>query len=245
MPIQWFTYKPDIGIYTPYIPPPKPAHEQEALATYLDLFINIAAVEYKTGLILQIDTRSLVNNYRRYVCGLFWRLFIDKRCQVWEIPRHYSRKFKKLVNLQALLMGQVWRIIRLMPQSVKPPTYVFLAILIEGELLFPDCVATEPQEKITATKLIRKQQGINKELQTLGNPFNRDISPETWAFVENCRYAATRNHDSQKDYTQLVEARMKTVTAIRESLPKVRDQFGNAKVNRGRKSIPSSRSRSG
>jgi hypothetical protein len=242
--LRWLAAKSDIWIYNPnIISLPISVHEDEILALCLKNFIHPAMEESDPDWKINVEQPLL--NYRKYICGQFIRGFIDKQYQEWRMPPHWAKSIKELINSHGLLMGKIWRTIRLLPELTNPRPIVLHKINLEGGLIFFDCIAEVEEQEITATKFIRRQQGINRELQALRNPFDQCRTPETWAFVDKCRRIAEKNPDFQKDYTKLIEARMKLVTAIRKNPSKVFDKSGKSKENRGRKSISSSRTSPG
>lgn len=241
LPIQ-----PNIWIPSPYLISPHPvlASENELLA---ECIRNLAfPSDYDTNPYWQTPIGHNFALTRQFVCGEFIRKFVNKNFPLWKIPRYCRREIKQSFSFQAELMGQIWRTIKLLPLSRNPRPLVFHVINLERALIFFNFFHQEEEggEALTSTAIVKKQQGFNRELQSLENPFESDSSPETWSFVEECRRIANIDNDFRSDYMKLIHARMTLLKDIRKNSPKRIDQSGKFKENRGRKSISSSRSRS-
>lgn len=181
--------------------------------------------------------------YQNLVIGGFVREFIDKSFDAWLLPRHWKKGIKERVRLESQILGKSWKLICLWEPSYEARTLRTCALLVERELLLFHFLTTD--DLSTATKLTRQQQSINRQLQSLNNPFCQEKNKYTWEFVHHWQQLANRNSDSFKDWQNLVQARMGLTKLIQQSHPKIFDQEGNRKEKRGRKSIPSSRSLSG
>jgi hypothetical protein len=171
---------------------------------------------------------------RQLVLGQFVRKFLDKNFSFWKMPHTWSKNSKQIFNCQAEVLGQIWRLVKLLPASQKPRPLFFESIILDYALVLCDSFL-EGEEEVTATEWVKKQQSINRKLHTRNNPFDPKTEPETWRFIEQARKEAERNPSFSKDYAELVRARMAMITAARNSSPKKIDQTGKAKEKRGRK----------
>jgi hypothetical protein len=171
---------------------------------------------------------------RQLVFGQFVRKFLDKNFSFWKIPRHLSKDSKQIFNCQAEVMGQIWRLVKLLPANQKPRPLFFESIISDYVLVLCYYFFEEEQE-VTATEWVIKQQAINRKLHTRNNPFDPKTELETWRFIEQARKEAERSPSFCKDYAELIRARMAMITTLRNSCPKKIDQTGKAKEKRGRK----------
>jgi hypothetical protein len=171
---------------------------------------------------------------RQLVFGQFVRKFHDKNFSDWKMPRYWSKDSKQVFNCQAEVVGQIWRLVKLLPSSQKPRPLFFKSIILDYALVLCDSFSEEEQE-VTATEWVKKQQAINRKLHTQNNPFDPKTKPETWQFIEQAREEAERNPSFSKDYAKLIRARMAMITTLKNSHQKKIDQTGKAKEKRGRK----------
>jgi hypothetical protein len=236
------TNSTNVWIPSPYLICPHPvlSSEESLLA---ECIRNLAfPPDYETDPYWETPVGHDFALTRQIVCGQFYRDFIDKNFQHYKMPRHWRKEVKKHFSSQAELMGQIWRIVKLLPLSHNPRPLVFHEIILEQVLIFCHAWTEEEGSKSpTATEWLKSQQGLNRKLQALKNPFDPKVEPETWSFIEEARRTADRNNDFCSDYRKLIRARMSMVTVLRESHPKKITQSGKSKENRGRKSISSSR----
>ena len=181
---------------------------------------------------------------RSVVCGQFVRRNLDKNFKGYQTPRHWAKSLKQEINYRADLMSNLWRTIKLLPLTPTPRPIIFHEINLEGALIFFDFLPNEENQE-PVTTVMKKQQSINRSLQSLENPFDPSSVPEIWSFIENCNDLAARSDEFKSDYMKLIRIRMSLVRSLKESLPKRFDQSGQAREKRGRKSISSSRTRSG
>lgn len=183
--------------------------------------------------------------YKKKVVGQFIRKNLDKKFKDLEIARHWPKSVKEQINLDAALLSEIWRVVRLLPPPPVPRPIVFHYLVTESQLIFFQFSSNETEEQ-TVTNFVKYQQGINRSLESLDkNPFDAQSAPETWSFVDNCNRAAAQSDEFKTDYLELVRARMSFTRSLKESLPKRFDQSGQAREKRGRKSIPPSRKLSG
>jgi uncharacterized membrane-anchored protein YhcB (DUF1043 family) len=240
--IEWFPVGTNTWIYSPYIIlPPIFMHEDEILASCINYFVH--PPNYESDPYWKTSIGQTLLSYHQHVFGEFIRGFLNKNFQSWRMPRQWQKTIKSLVTRHASLMGQIWRVIKLLPHQANPRPLILHKINLEGGLIFFDCIAEVEQQKITATNMIKTQQNINRQLQTLKNPFDRTQTPVTWDFISSCQQLANQNHDFQRDYTRLVDARMALLTTIRENHSKVFDQSGKFKEKRGRKLVTAHRNK--
>lgn len=181
---------------------------------------------------------------RSVCCGQFVRRNLDKNFKGYQMPRHWSKALKQQINYRADLMSSLWRTIKLLPPPPIPRPIIFHGINLEGALIFFDFLPNEENQEPVTTAM-KKQQSVNRSLQSLKNPFSETSTPETWSFTENCNRLAEQSEEFNSDYMKLVRARMSLVRSLKEDHPKRIDQSGSAREKRGRKSISSYRTRSG
>lgn len=215
------------------------ASENELLAACINHFVNFT---YPPELGGETVLEHCFAVTRQIVCGQFIRQVLDRDFRDWRMPRHWGRSVKDQLNAHAALMVQIWRSIKLLSLPPNPRPLVFQAINLERALIFFDFIHREEDDTAPATTIIRNQQGVNRDLQSLTNPFEPSSSPQTWSFIEECRQAADRSDDFRSDYMRLIQARMTLLSEIRKNHPKLLDQFGKTGEKRGRKSISLSRS---
>jgi uncharacterized membrane-anchored protein YhcB (DUF1043 family) len=154
------------------------------------------------------------------------------------MPHYWRKEVKHHFNCQAKVIGQIWRLIKLLPLGKVPRPLIFQGIILEGALVFCHIYTEDEANKgLTATDWIKNQQAINQKIRDLENPFDLRIESMTWSFIEKARLEAGRNDDFRSDYKELVSARMSMITELRKSKPKKLDQSGQAREKRGRKSI--------
>ncbi len=200
--------------------------------------------DYETNPYWRSKRGHLFSVLRSLVCGQFVRRNLDKNFKGCKMARGWAKSLKQEIDYRADLMSKLWRTIKLLPLTPTPRPIIFHEINLEGALIFFDFfLDEEPQAPVTA--VIKSQQNINRSLQSLKNPFDSNLTPATWSYVENCNQLAEQNEEFRVDYMEFVRARMRLTRSIKEHHPKRFDQSGVARENRGRKSIPSSRNRSG
>jgi hypothetical protein len=232
----WLPIQPNIWIPSPYLISPYPvlASENKVLVECINDLVN--PPDYETDPYWKTPVGHCLAFLRQVVCGEFVRHVIDKDFKDWKMPRHWRKTVKEQFKAEAKLMRQIWCIIKLLPLSEKPRPHVFYAINLEGALIFFHFIFEgKGSEIVPATTLVKKQQGFNRDLQSLENPFDPKLKPFTWKFIEECRELAEKSKDFQSQYLQLVQARMQLVTLIQKSYPKKIYQSGKPKENRGRK----------
>lgn len=232
---EWLPTQLNIGLlrpYTPYSPQFNPEHI--LLAECINRIANLP--DHETDPYWETPVGHDFGLTLQFVCGQFVREFLDKNFSFWKIPRHWSKEVKQYFNCQAEVMGQIWRLVKLLPPSQKPQPLFFHSIILDYALVFCHAfVEEEGEPKVTATEWVKNQQAINRKLHTRKNPFDPKTEPETWRFIEQARKETVRNTSFAKDYAKLISARMAMITTIRESYPKKIDQTGKAKEKRGRK----------
>lgn len=179
--------------------------------------------------------------YQQCIIGQFVRKSLDKNFSHWKMPRHWDKGTKEIINLQGNLLGQTWRLIKLLPSDQEPRPLTLYAIALERKIFLFDCNLSKP----TATENIRENQSINRTLQSLSNPFCKEEVSATWKFIDRCHNFASRSDDFRPDYLKLVSLRMALTQKLRAGHVKIFDQKGNIKEKRGRKSISPSRTHSG
>lgn len=197
--------------------------------------------DFSTNPYWKSEIGSFSLNYQKRVVGQFARKFLDKNFPDWKMPKHWDKGTKEIINLQSDLLGQTWKLIRLLPYDKNLRPFTLYAIALERRIfLFDlDYISIEP----TATKTIRANQSINRALQSLTNPFCKESA--TWRFIDRCHEFASLSDDFRVDYLKLVSLRMTLVQKLKASGIRIMDQDGNINEKRGRKSIPPSRTRSG
>jgi hypothetical protein len=178
--------------------------------------------------------------YQRYTIGQFVRKSLDKNFPHWKMPKHWKKDTKEIINLEGNLLGQTWKLIKLLPSDQSPRPFTLYAIALEMKIFLFSCDPSKP----TATEIIRENQSINRTLQSLSNPFCKEDVSATWGFVDRCHKFASRSDNFREDYMKLVSLRMSLTQKLKAGHVKILDQKGNIKEKRGRKSITPSRSRS-
>lgn len=245
---SWPPIQPSVWIPSPYLISPHPvlASETKLLAECINNFANFTyPPDSETDPHEETVAEHNFAVTRQLVVGQFIRRALDKDFQYWKMPRHWSKTIKEQLNSHAELMVQIWRTVKLLPLSRNSRPLVFHAINLERALIFFDFIYEEEGgEALTSTNESKNQQRLNRDLQSFKNPFEPSSSPATWSFIEECRRLAERSDDFRSDYMKLIRARMTLLKDIRKNYPKIFDQSGKSKENRGRKSISSSRKRS-
>lgn len=179
--------------------------------------------------------------YQRYTIGQFVRKSLDKNFPHWKMPRHWDKGSKETINLEGNLLGQTWRLIKLLPFDQEPRPLTLYAVALERKIFLFDFNVSKP----TATENIRENQSTNRTLQSLSNPFCKEEVSATWKFIDQCHKFASRSDDFRTDYLKLVSLRMSLTQKLRAGHVKIFDQKGDIKEKRGRKSISCSRTSSG
>lgn len=179
--------------------------------------------------------------YQRYTVGQFVRKSLDKNFSHWKMPKHLDKGIKEIINLEGNLLGQTWKLIRLLSSDQNPRPITLYTIALEKKIFLFNLYPT----RSTATENVRENQSINRTLQSLSNPFCKEDVSATWGFIDRCHKFASRSDDFRTDYLKLVSLRMSLTQKLRASHLKMVDQKGNIKEKRGRKSISSSRTSSG
>lgn len=174
--------------------------------------------DYREAPYWETPVGSSVFATRLLVCGLFFKRSINKTIN-FQIPRHLGKDFKQRCNTQAELMSQIWHIAQLLPLSYSLRPLVFYEIIKEESLIFFQFGYEEKGgDAITVTEWIKIQQKINRNLQsTEKNPFEEELEPETWRFIEQAREKAQRSQDFSSYYQKLIHARMAVVSVLRQS----------------------------
>lgn len=240
---SWLPIPPNIvdSQPLPNLPHPVLASEEMLLAQCINHLVN--PPNHETDSYWETPVGHDFALTMQFVCGQFIREFLDKNFSLWKMPRHWRKEVKQHFSCQAEVMGQIWRLVKLLPLDQNPRSLVFHAIVLDYALVFCHAWIKEEQD-YTATAWLKKQQEINRKLQIGENPFDPKIEPETWRFIEQARREADRSNSFFKDYAKLIRARMAMIATFRKSRFKKFDQSGQAREMRGRKSISSSRSRS-
>lgn len=177
----------------------------------------------------------------------FARRYFDKRIDHFTMPRTWKTKVKKLYVLEATLLGETWKTIELLYSRslIIPGTHpaeTFRVIYNEAELM-PVSLYSRPNESATATSLSKEVQAQNGALRKMGSegcgiiPFDRQTSPATWAFVDQCRVMAGFNDDFKAQYDKMVAVRMSLTQHIRENSPRVTSKTNPGIERRGRKKV--------
>ncbi len=233
---EWLSTQVNTEVLSPYIPYKiclELTSENILLAECIDHIVN--PPDYETDPYWKTPVGHNFAVTRQLVFGQFVREFLDKNFSFWKMPRHWLKDVKQIFNCQAEVMGQIWRLVKLLPPSQKPRPLFFQSIILDYELVLCDQFLEEEQG-VTVTEWVKKQQAINRKLHTRENPFDPKREPETWQFIEQAREETARNGSFSKDYSKLVSSRMAMITTFRKSHPKLMDQTGKAKEKRGRKS---------
>lgn len=117
-------------IPTPYfIPPSDQINENELLAICLSELANPPDLNknpYWESFVGQIFLL-----YQRYTVGQFVRKSLDKNFPHWKMPKHWDKRTKEIINLEGNLLGQTWKLIRLLPSDQNPRPITLYTIALE------------------------------------------------------------------------------------------------------------------
>lgn len=190
-----------------------------------------------------LEHAILVN--RGLVAAEFLRLYVDKNISVNKLGRYESKELKELIQLQARLWNEVWKTIQQMYtlSLIKPVLHeslFFQSVIMEQWLTEPFLTDSNAwNESLTATKMFKQGQNLNRSLQTA---FNRDVNPcnqekpYTWSLLQASIGLAERSDEFRRQYLKMVAARMSLIEQLRHSRPEI--SSSNEKVKpekRGRK----------
>lgn len=186
-------------------------------------------------------TTPLGQNFLR-IRGLslshFIRQSVYKKFKGNQIPRQWRRHITGELKVQGDLTSQIWKVIRLLPLSPNPRPDILYRVIEERAIVFFNYLTPKIEP---VTPLIKQQRKINRELQSLQNPFNPEVEPETWSFIDSCVQLSNRDRDFESEYRNLIRLRMKLITSIAAANPVKVDSELNLVSKQGRKLIGVSR----
>jgi phage-related protein len=179
---------------------------------------------------------KFISNSRAIVCTQFIRKSIDKNFNGYEMPRHWSKTVKEEFRLHGDLISKVWRLVNITFKinHVYQPVILY-KMLVEGALICFNTLDENTENKLTATSIIQKQQAINRKLQKLENPFNKELQPITWGFVHVCSTISEASDTTRADYQTMIKARMSLIHLMQQNQARLPDRQLIIAEKRGRK----------
>ena len=183
------------------------------------------------------DFFKFIGTMRAIICTQFIRKSIDENFTGYEIPHHWKKAVKKELRLHGDLISQVWQLTDIaFKTSHQYYPEILYRMLVESSLVFFNTFDENTEEfKLTATAIIKDQQAKNRKLQSLENPFDKDLQPITWGFVDVCSTISQTVPSTRTDYQMMIDTRMTLVNLMLQNQPRLANQQLIIAEKRGRK----------
>ena len=182
------------------------------------------------------DFFEFIGILRAVICTQFIRKSINRNFTGYEMRRYWGKTLKEEFRVHGQLISQNWDLINKIKINQASQPEMLYRMLVESTLIsFNTLDENTEQKKPTATSIIQNQQAINRKLQALENPFNKDLQPITWGFIHLCSTISGISDSTRADYQTMIKTRMSLVNLMQQNQPKLANGQLIIAEKRGRK----------